>query len=118
MGPSSRDAARQRAGSNPSELVAEQLRKAGADPSKPHQTSHFLYVPGVKAAQQVARSLERPGRRVEIETSARKGYWMVAVIQPVVVTPDTIDALRSEFEAALAPLGGSYAYWQVAVDNG
>ena len=118
MGLSSRDEARGRAGSNPSALVAEQLRKAGADPSKPHQTNHFLYVPGVKAAHQVARSLERPDRRIEIETSARKGYWLVAVIQSVVVTPDSIAALRSEFEAALTPLGGTYAYWQVAVANG
>lgn len=103
---------------DPDTLAIEQLRKAGADPSVPHETRHFLYVPGVKAAQQVARSLQRPDRHIEIETSARKGYWMVAVIQSVVVTPEAISALRTEFEAAVAPLGGEYDYWQVAVDNG
>ena len=43
---------------DPDALAVEQLRKAGADPSMPHETSHFLYVPGVKAAQQVARSFQ------------------------------------------------------------
>ena len=103
---------------DPDALAVEELRKAGADPSMPHETSHFLYVPGVKAAQQVARSLKRPDRRIEIETSARKGYWLVAVIQSVVVTPEALAALRAEFEAAVAPVGGEYDYWQVAVANG
>ena len=99
-------------------LAVEQLRKAGADPTRPHETRHFLYVPGVKAAQQVAQSLKRPDRRIEVDTSARKGYWLVAVIQSVVITPESPGALRTEFEAALAPLGGEYDYWQVAVANG
>ncbi|MGD0017758.1 MAG: ribonuclease E inhibitor RraB [Candidatus Limnocylindrales bacterium] len=103
---------------DPDALVVEELRKAGADPTMPHETRHFLYVPGVKAAQQVARSLKRPDRRIEIETSARTGYWLVAVIQSVIVTPETIAALRTEFEAAVEPIGGDYDYWQVAVDNG
>lgn len=113
-----RDARPKPATADPDALAVEELRKAGADPSLPHETRHFLYVPGVKAAQQLARSLKRPDRRIEIETSARKGYWLVAVIQSVVVTPESISALRTEFEAAVAPLGGEYDYWQVAVANG
>ena len=103
---------------DPDALAIEQLRKAGADPTMPHETRHFLYVPGVKAAQQVARSLKRADRRIEIETSARKGYWLVAVIQSIVVTPEALAALRTEFEAAVAPAGGEYDYWQVALANG
>ena len=118
MGFLKRDVGQKPAPPDPDALVVAQLRKAGADPSMPHETSHFLYVPGVKAAQQVARSLKRPDRRIEIETSARKGYWLVAVIQSVVVTPEAIAALRSEFESAVTPLGGDYDYWQVAVANG
>ncbi|MGD0862884.1 MAG: ribonuclease E inhibitor RraB [Candidatus Limnocylindrales bacterium] len=113
-----KDGGQKPAAADPDALAVEQLRKAGADPSMPHETRHFLYVPGVKAAQQVARALKRPDRRIEIETSARKGYWLVAVIQSVVVTPETIAALRTEFEAAVEPLGGEYDYWQVAVANG
>jgi hypothetical protein len=113
-----RDPGQKPATATPDALAIEELRKAGADPSMPHETRHFLYVPGVKAAQQVARSLRRPDRRIEIDTSARKGYWLVAVIQSVVVTPESISALRTEFEAAVAPLGGEYDYWQVAVANG
>jgi hypothetical protein len=118
MGFLRRDGGRKPAPLDPDALAVAQLLKAGADPSMPHETSHFLYVPGVKAAQQVARALKRPDRRIEIETSARTGYWLVAVIQSVVVTPESIAALRSEFEAAVTPLGGDYDYWQVAVANG
>jgi hypothetical protein len=98
---------------DPAETALEQLRRAGADPDAPHQTRHFLYVPGVKAAQDLARKLKRPNRRVEVETSARKGYWLVAVIQPIVVTPPTLAALRTELESAARPFGGVYDYWQV-----
>jgi hypothetical protein len=98
---------------DPAEAAIEQLRHAGADPDAPHETRHFLYVPGIKAAQELARKLQSPDRRVEVETSARKGYWLVAVIQRVVITPPTIAALRTEFEEAARPFGGEYDYWQV-----
>jgi hypothetical protein len=100
---------------DPDQLAVERLRKAGADPNVPHETRHFLYVPGVKAAQELARTLKRPDRQVEVETSARKGYWLVAVIERVVVTPQTIAAHRAEFEAAARPYNGEYDYWQVDV---
>lgn len=118
MGFLRRDGGQQPAPADPDALAVEQLRKAGADPSMPHETRHFLYVPGVKAAQQVARSLKRPDRRIEIETSARKGYWLVVVIQSIVVTPEAIAALRDEFETAAELCGGEYDYWHVALANG
>jgi hypothetical protein len=99
-------------------LAREQLRSAGADLDMPHETRHFLYVPGVKSAQTVARALRRPDRRIEIETSARTGYWLVVVIQPLVITPDTMGDLRAELVSAAAPVGGEYDSWQVAIANG
>jgi hypothetical protein len=103
---------------DPDEAAVAQLRRAGADPDVPHETRHFLYVPGVRAAQQLARALKSPDRRVEVETSARKGYWLVAVIQPMVVTKPAIAALRQEFEAAARPFGGEYDRWQVDLAGG
>ena len=91
----------------------EQLRHAGADPAAPHRTRHFVYVPGVRAAQQLARSLRRPDRHVEVDTSARTGYWLVVVEQSMVVTPDAMASLRAEFDTAATPLGGAYDRWQV-----
>ena len=99
-------------------LALEQLRQSGADPSVPHQTRHFIYVPGVKAAQQLARLLKNPRRQVEIDTSARTGYWLVVVTKSMVVTPEAMAALRAEFEAAARPLGGEYDRWQVDVEGG
>lgn len=100
---------------DPVTLAMEQLRQAGADPAAPHQTRHFLYVPGVKAAQHLARVLKNPQRHVEVDTSARQGYWLVVVRQRMVVTPEAIASLRAEFEAAAQPLGGEYDRWQVDV---
>ncbi len=103
---------------DPDQAAVERLRRAGADLTMPHQTRHFLYVPGVKGAQKLARALQRSDRRVEIETSARKGYWMVEVIQSMVVTPETIAECRAEFEAVAKPLNGEYDRWQVDVATG
>lgn len=100
---------------DPARLALEQLRESGADPTAPHQTRHFVYVPGVKSAQHLARQLKNPRRQVEVDTSARKGYWLVVVKESMVVTPEAIAALRAEFETAAAPLGGEYDRWQVDV---
>jgi hypothetical protein len=102
---------------DPIAQAMEQLRQAGADPAAPHQTRHFVYVPGVKAAQQLARLLKRPDRHVEVDTSARTGYWLVVVRQSMVVTPEAMASLRAEFESAAAPLGGAYDRWQVDVQG-
>ena len=75
-------------------------------------------MPGVKAAQDVARLLKTPKRLVEVDTSARTGYWLVVVKQSMVVTPQAMDTLRAEFEAAAGPLGGEYDRWQVDVVGG
>ena len=98
--------------------VADQLRRAGADPSVPHVTRHFLYIPGVKAAQQVARKVRSPGRNVDVETSARTGYWLVIVAQSMVVTPENLAAVRREFEAVARDVGGEYDRWQVDIAGG
>jgi len=95
-----------------------QLRHAGADPTAPHQTRHFIYVPGVKAAQQLARLLKNPSRQVEVDTSAQQGYWLVVIRQSLVVTPDAMDALHTEFQSAARPLGGHYDRWQVDIAGG
>ncbi len=96
----------------------DELRHSGADPSMPHPTRHFIYVPGVRAAQQLAHKLRNARRVVEIDTSARKGYWLVVVRQSMVVTPEAMDGLRGEFEAAAAKYGGEYDRWQVDVQGG
>jgi hypothetical protein len=100
------------------ELAIQQLRRAGTDPTVPHQTRHFIYVPGVKAAQTLARQLKNAKRVIDVDTSARQGYWLVVVKQSMIVTPQAMDDLRSEFESAAAPLGGEYARWQVDVVGG
>ena len=101
---------------DPEVVALNELRRAGADPTMPHQTRHFIYVPGVKAAQHLARLLKSPQRQVEIDTSARKGYWLVVIRQSMVVTPQAMADLRAEFDAAAGPLGGEYDRWQVDVE--
>jgi len=99
-------------------LAIAHLQRAGTDPTVPHQTRHFIYVPGVKAAQSLARMLKNPRRLVDVDTSARQGYWLVVVRQSMVVTPQAMADLRAEFEATAGPLGGEYSRWQVDVVGG
>ena len=103
---------------DPVSRALDQLRHVGADPCVPHQTRHFIYVPGVKSAQNLARRLKRPGREVEVDTSAQQGYWLVVICQSLVVTPEAMADLRDEFEGAAGPLGGHYDRWQVDLAGG
>jgi hypothetical protein len=104
--------------SDPDVLAVEQMRRDGADPTVTHLTRHFLYVPGVKAAADTARALKNANRRIEVDTSARTGYWLVVVEQSMLVTPESIAQLRREFEAVVQPRGGIYDRWQVEVAGG
>lgn len=103
---------------DPDLAAIDEMRHAGADPTVPHKTRHFIYVPGVRSAQQLARILKSPGRQVEIDTSARRGYWLVVVGLSMVVTPGALAALRTEFEAASKTVGGDYDRWQLDLDVG
>lgn len=93
--------------------MSDQLRRAGADPGVPHLTRHFMYIPGVKAAQQVARTLTAAGRTVTVDTSARRGFWLVIVAQPMLVTPENLSSVRNEFDSIARSVGGEYDRWQV-----
>jgi hypothetical protein len=103
---------------DPVSAALDEIRHAGSDPTVPHPTRHFIYVPGVKPAQQLAHLLKKSSRQVEVDTSARKGYWLVVVRQSLVITPEAMTALRDEFEAAAGPLGGEYDRWQVDLEGG
>ncbi len=88
--------------------AADDLRKSGADLGRAYQTRHFIYVPGVANAHKVAWMLRRPGRAIEIETSTRKGCWQVIVTQPMIFSPDRVQAVRAELEYAAQQCGGEY----------
>jgi hypothetical protein len=94
-------------------LAEELLRRAGADPGLPHQTRHYLYLPGVARAQRAAWDLHKPDREIAIDTSARKGYWLVVVTQRTLITAEVLAGLRAEMEAVIEPLGGEYDAWQL-----
>ncbi len=98
--------------------VIARLKKEGGDPAVPHVTRHFMYIPGVKAAQHVAREVKAPGRSVEIETSARRGFWLVVVSQSMLLTQDGVSSVRTEFESVARSAGGEYDRWQVDLAGG
>ncbi len=98
-------------------LAEEQLRRVGADLDSPHPTRHLLLVPSVAGAQRAARILRRDDREILIDTSARKGYWLVVVTQPAVIASETMAAIRAELEAAVQPSGGEYDTWHVEVSE-
>ena len=98
--------------------LSDQLRRAGADLGVPHVTRHFVYVPGVKAAQLVARKVRTTGRGIDIETSARRGFWLVVVSQSMLVNQENLAAIKGELESVAGPVGGEYDRWQVELAAG
>jgi formate-dependent phosphoribosylglycinamide formyltransferase (GAR transformylase) len=98
----------------PIAMAREQLRRLGADPDLPYGTRHLLYLPSVNAAQQAARALGKPGRQIEVDTSSRKGHWLVIVTQAIVINPETIAEIHGEIALTIELFGGEYDGWQIA----
>jgi formate-dependent phosphoribosylglycinamide formyltransferase (GAR transformylase) len=99
---------------DPIAMAREQLRRLGADPDLPYGTRHLLYLPSVNAAQQAARALGKPGRQIEVDTSSRKGHWLVIVTQAIVINPETIAEIHGEIALTIELFGGEYDGWQIA----
>jgi len=97
-------------------MTLRYLAGAGADLGLARETIHYLYVPTRQAAERAALDLARDGRHIETRAAATGGNWLVLVKEHLVVSDESIEALRREFEAAANTLGGEYDGWEAAVE--
>jgi hypothetical protein len=94
--------------------VIAALRRAGADLAQPREVIHYLYFGSEPATQAAVARLDRDARFVHARIDPETGKSVVKVTHTAVVTPETIRALRQEFEAVASEGGGEYDGWEAA----
>jgi regulator of ribonuclease activity B len=96
-------------------LALRQLRKLGADLSKPRHMIHVLYFPSEETAHDAADRIRRTAWYAIVEPPTEPiDEWSVRVEGERVVAADSVSAFRSWFEHIAAELGGDYDGWEAA----
>jgi hypothetical protein len=94
-----------------------QLKKAGADITKPHSIDFFFYFPSQEAAHRVASRLAEFGLATKTEHAATGPRWVIQGQKTMV--PDKLELLilRKKFDALAATEQGEYDGWGTEVVN-
>jgi Regulator of ribonuclease activity B len=101
--------------------VLKQLRKLGANLSRPREVVHFLYFPTQVAAEQASHELRGEGYMIDVRPAANAAEnppnpWLMEARIFAVVDESTVQPMRARFEAVAAAGGGEYDGWEAAAD--
>ncbi len=99
------------------EMVLVQLRKAGADLSKPHHIEFFLYFPSQPIAEQAAPKIKAAGFDVKVEPAAQGSDWLCYATKTMVPDLPALQKIRTDFSDLAASLGGKYDGWGTEVEK-
>jgi hypothetical protein len=92
-----------------------QLRKLGADLTKPRHVIHFLYFEDEEAARRAARAVEEAGYFAKIVSpDDRFREWRVHADSTRVLSETTVDGFRAWFDRVARDHGGEYDGWEAA----
>lgn len=99
-------------------VVAEALR-SGIDAS-PQEVRHYLYLPLVEDAHQVAQELGADGYAVDVRKSAgldqnSPNPWLALATTSVTLDEKHLEETRQRFEALALRYNGDYDGWEIAL---
>ena len=100
------------------QATLDNMRRAGADLSKPVEIDHYLYLPRKDLADQAAAALRSQGYKVTVDTAAvvRPGEaWLALASQTTVPTMGYLRMTRATYTALANKLGGVYDGWEAPV---
>jgi regulator of RNase E activity RraB len=102
-------------------LVIGELRRAGADLSRPREVLHYLYLPTEDAAKQARDTLRSEGYTAEVRPAADAetgvpNQWLALARIETVVDEAMIDRARERLELLAVEHGGEYDGWEAAAD--
>ena len=100
---------------DPDEEVLAQLKKAGADLSKPHKIEFFLYFPEETAAKEAGARIKQAGFDVDVRRAAQGPEWLCFATRAMVPELAALQKIRREFVALAASFGGEYDGWGTKV---
>ena len=91
----------------------EQLRKAGADLTRPQLTRYYLYFPDERSARSVATELAGTAYVMErLAPAARGPDWLLLVKRPTLLSVSEISKASRELTALARKHGGAYDGWE------
>ena len=101
--------------------VLKQLRRLGANLSRPREVIHFLYFPTQVAAEQASHQLRGEGYMIDVRPAGNAAEnppnpWVMEARNYVVVDESNVQAMRQKFEAMAEAGGGEYDGWEAAAD--
>jgi hypothetical protein len=96
-------------------ISIKQLRKLGADLSRPRHVLHFVYFDDEQSASSAAEAIAEGGYTTEVEPpSDTVDQWLVRSESMRVVDDSTVPVYRHWFEEIAASHGGEYDGWEAA----
>ena len=106
---------------DPDQAVLKQLRKIGANLSKPREVIHFLYFPTQVAAEQASTQLRGEGYAIDVRPAANADQnppnpWLMEARIRAVVDETTVAPMRVRFEQLAEAGSGEYDGWEAAAD--
>jgi hypothetical protein len=106
---------------DPDQAVLKQLRKIGANLSKPREVIHFLYFPTQVAAEQASTQLRGEGYAIDVRPAANADQnppnpWLMEARIRAVVDETTVAPMRARFEQLAEAGSGEYDGWEAAAD--
>ena len=95
--------------------VLIQLRKAGSDLSKPHESEFFLYFPTEAIAEQAASQIREADFEVTVKQAAKGSEWLCFATKKMVPELAALQKIRRDFTSLSTSLGGEYDGWGTPV---
>jgi hypothetical protein len=102
-------------------LVIQRLESAGADLSQKREVLHYLYLPSLQAAGEVARELRAEGYEVEQRPAADAGNsppnpWLVLAKMEDIVDGPHVEQATARMSSLAARYAGEYDGWEAAAE--
>lgn len=94
-----------------------ELRKAGADLTKPTEVNFYLYFETQAAAMDAAAQAQTPELPARVRPGADGKTWLCFVSGTMVPAELAIRAASTRLQAVATALGGEYDGWEAAVSN-
>jgi Regulator of ribonuclease activity B len=101
--------------------VLKQLRRLGANLSRPREVVHFVYFPTQVAAEQASHQLRGEGYMIDVRPAANAADnppnpWLMEARNYAVVDESNVQAMRERFERLAEAGAGEYDGWEAAAD--
>lgn len=94
----------------------EQLRKSGADLTKPHLTRFYLYFPDERSARAAESEVSASTYVIErLAPAARGPDWLLLVKRPTLPSSSELSERSRELMAIARKHGGAYDGWEAEV---